>query len=180
MTRLVELGERRVLHPGPLRWLRALGWMLACFVAVVLMYVIGYLITLLVTSAFVPGVHVIPKPTAPPLVEIAASVVGAASVLTGYPALVRLGEGRPASELEWRRALPEIGIGLALGAMLMLGAGLVLWATGWAHYVPATINGGSRAISALHQRILPKSRSKGARFVLLRASMHLEKARRMR
>jgi len=147
MTRLVELGDRRVLHPGPLRWLRALGWMLACALAVVLMYVIGYLITLLITSAFVPGVHIIPKVTAPPLVEIAASVVGAAAVLTGYPALVRLGEGRPASELDWSKALPELGIGLALGASLMLATGLVLWITGWAHYAPSAITGGSRAVS---------------------------------
>ena len=36
----------------------------------------------------------------------------------------------------------------SLGAALMLGAGFVLWVTGWAHYVPSAINGGSRAISA--------------------------------
>lgn len=29
----LEIGRRRVLHPGPLRWLRALGWMLALIIA---------------------------------------------------------------------------------------------------------------------------------------------------
>jgi hypothetical protein len=34
----LEVGRRRVLHPGPLRWLRASGWMLALFIVFMLIY----------------------------------------------------------------------------------------------------------------------------------------------
>ena len=34
----LEVGRERVLHPGPLRWLRAFGWMAALFVIFAIVY----------------------------------------------------------------------------------------------------------------------------------------------
>src|SRR4051794_24255439 len=121
MGRTVELGEARILHPGPLRWLRALAWLLVCGFVVTLAFAIGYAATLFVASPFVDGIQ-LHKMASPPPVRLAANIVGAALVLLVYPLLVQLGEGRSASELAWRKALPELGIGLAIGAAMMLAA----------------------------------------------------------
>ena len=89
----MRLGERRFLHPGPLRWLRATVWMVVFFVLVA------------VASYGVEGVlgdHW-PKSNGP--AQFMANVAGALAALAAYPFLVWLAEGRAADELAPRAAL---------------------------------------------------------------------------
>lgn len=145
MARRVELGDRGVLVPGRLRWLRALGWMLLCLLGTLLAFRIGYRTTLMAAASFVDGVA-LDRMRGPAALQLIANAVGAGLVLLVYLLLVRLGEKRVASELDPRAALPETAIGLAIGAAMMAMAALILWGTGWARYAPATINGASNAI----------------------------------
>jgi hypothetical protein len=103
----VPLGERRVLHPGRRRWLRALAWLVLLF--------------FLTAGAFgVPlqwAVDHLPAGSAP--VQLA-GLVGACVVALGcYALAVRLGEGRAAGELALRPAPAELVIGGLLGLAMM-------------------------------------------------------------
>lgn len=100
-----ELGERRFLHPGPLRWLRALGWavalfFLAAFSSLPLTEILGHLLP--PTGAW----------------KFAASLIGALAALAVYALAVWLAEGRKPSEIALKPLLPELGIGLLIGAAM--------------------------------------------------------------
>ncbi|MDB5440519.1 MAG: putative transrane protein [Caulobacteraceae bacterium] len=94
----IELGSRRVLHPGVLRWLRALGWMSLLFLAILLTE---------------PG---LPKTPGPAMVQAAA--VMALTALAIYTVLVWLGEARRPSELSPLPGLIELPLGLLAGAAM--------------------------------------------------------------
>jgi membrane protease YdiL (CAAX protease family) len=102
----MALGERRVLHPGKLRWLRALGWMVALVFGVALaagptMEAIG---------------HLLPRDNAP--LQFLSHCAGAIIALAAYALLVFLGEARTPRELALRPALPEIAAGLMVGLLM--------------------------------------------------------------
>ncbi|KTF35814.1 membrane protein [Xanthomonas vesicatoria] len=102
----MALGERNVLQPGRLRWLRAIGW------AVLLLVVVA-------TLAPMAGRGVgslLPKDSRP--LQLVASLVGIAVGLAIYVLAVRLAEGRRASELALRPMLPQLTIGLVVGAAM--------------------------------------------------------------
>ncbi|MCC8620100.1 CPBP family intramembrane glutamic endopeptidase [Xanthomonas vesicatoria] len=102
----IALGERNVLQPGRLRWLRAIGW------AVLLLVVVA-------TLAPMAGRGVgslLPKDSGP--LQLVASLVGIAVGLAIYVLAVRLAEGRRASELALRPMLPQLTIGLVVGAAM--------------------------------------------------------------
>ncbi|MFA4937906.1 lysostaphin resistance A-like protein [Brevundimonas sp.] len=101
----VDLGERRFLHPGPLRWLRAVGWAVALFFLVVLVS----LPTIQVLGDFLPN-------TGP--AQLAANVVGAVVGLGFYALAVWLAEGRRPSEIALRPLLPQLLVGLLIGALM--------------------------------------------------------------
>ncbi|MGW6128475.1 CPBP family intramembrane glutamic endopeptidase [Cellulomonas sp. NPDC055163] len=101
-----ELGDRRVLHPGRLRWLRALAWIPAL--------VFGMTLVFGPASDALAGVLPDDAPVA-----FLVSVVGAALALAAYALLVRLGEDRAPSELALRPALPSLAVGLLLGVLMM-------------------------------------------------------------
>ncbi len=118
MTRWVhplQLGERRLLHPGPLRWLRAIGWALGLFFLVALTSM---------TTAEVLG-KALPKTSG--AAQLAAHIVGALVGLGVYAVAVRLAEGRWPSEIAWRPLLPQLGAGLLIGAA-MFGAVMAVMA----------------------------------------------------
>jgi uncharacterized protein len=101
----VELGTRRVLHAGPLRWLRAVGWMFLLFFMVALP---SYGSLAIVTSAL-PDNEV---------VSLSADVLAAVVSLVVYAALVWGGEDRTPSEIAPGRAVIEILVGLAIGLLM--------------------------------------------------------------
>eukprot|EP01035_Chromulina_nebulosa_P040743 gene40744-biopygen27478 len=92
----IDLGERRFLHPGPLRWLRASAWMV---VLVVVTALIGYGVVIFAEKLL--------DPWGGPG-KLVASVIGAAVTLALYAALVRLAEGRKADEIALHAAIPGI------------------------------------------------------------------------
>ena len=120
---MVELGSGGVLEPG--RWLRAraLGWMVALFLAV-------GLITALPAFAFLPVVDRLGdslRPFATALLVIAGVTV---AVVT-YWAMVRQGERRRPAELSTDGLWRELATGLAIGFGLMLAVVGVMGAAGW-------------------------------------------------
>jgi membrane protease YdiL (CAAX protease family) len=102
----LDVGTRRFLHPGQLRWLRSLGW------AVALFFVFGL---------FIAAVQIWPETLIKddgPLRALAT----AGLCLLGYAlyaGLVRLAEGRWPSELALRPAIVELLVGLAVGAAML-------------------------------------------------------------
>lgn len=101
----MALGERRFLHPGPLRWLRALGWAVALFFLVALS-----------SLPLAEGLgHALPQTGA---AQFAASVIGALAALAVYALAVWLAEGRKPSEIALKPLLPELVIGLLIGAAM--------------------------------------------------------------
>lgn len=101
----VALGDRRVLHPGPLRWLRALGWMA----------LIGFLCVLSFGLPYSALDHFLPD-TGP--IEVASNTVCAVIALGVYAALVWFGEARAPSELALRAAMPGLAAGLLIGVLM--------------------------------------------------------------
>ena len=112
-----DLGERRVLHPGKWRPLRALAWML------VLVFAVAVPFGLWTDAAedLLPG---------SPAGTFLAQLVGALVLLAFYAAVVAAGEGRPARELGPRSAFAGLGAGLALGLLMMALVMAVMGATG--------------------------------------------------
>jgi len=103
----LDLGARRVLHPGPLRWLRSLGWGAVLFVLFTLVYALLGLATEPGQMGFSPPLNA--------LLTVGISALG----LALYAVLVRGGEGQWPSELAWKQAAPELLIGLTVGAAMM-------------------------------------------------------------
>jgi membrane protease YdiL (CAAX protease family) len=114
----IELGSRRVLHPGPLRWLRALAWMVGLFI---LIGMAGYTPIVLIEFA---------SPTAEAPIEIVKQAAGALSAIGVYVLMVWLAEGRLPSELAPNTALPGIALGLLIGFLVMATVLAVLVASG--------------------------------------------------
>jgi len=103
----LDLGSRRVLRPGPLRWLRTAGWALALFMSF-----------MLVDAAAVVGSDAVTKHFGEPLGLVYVVVVCLAG-LALYAGLTRLIEGRWPAELDLKRAAPELLIGLVIGAVML-------------------------------------------------------------
>jgi membrane protease YdiL (CAAX protease family) len=114
----LDLGSRRFLHPGPLRWLRALGWGALLFAVFIVVY----------AAASMAGEPAKDADGAPlSLVRVVAlSVLG----LGIYAVAVRLAEGRWPSELGLRQAAPELLIGLVVGAAMLSAVVAALLALG--------------------------------------------------
>jgi membrane protease YdiL (CAAX protease family) len=118
---LMQLGQRRVLHPGRWRWLRALGWL------ALMIFLTAAAFGLPLQAAF----DRLPPENAP--LQLAGLLVAAIAALGCYALAVRLGEGRRASELALRPALSGIGLGAALGLLMMTVLMGVLVVTGAYH-----------------------------------------------
>ena len=114
----MQLGEHRVLHPGRWRWLRALGWLVLLF--------------FLTGVAFgIPAQAAVDRlPPGNEALQFVGLLVAAATALGCYALAVWLGEGRGASELALRPALPGFAAGAALGLVMMASLMGILVATG--------------------------------------------------
>jgi membrane protease YdiL (CAAX protease family) len=114
----VELGSRRILHTGPLRWLRAVAWALALLAAV---FAASEGVEVAATLAVQAGALgeeppvLAGAPLAGPSV-LGVVVAGSLSGLLLYALLVGLGEARAPREIAPLPAVWEIPIGLVMGA----------------------------------------------------------------
>jgi uncharacterized protein len=105
----LEVGRKRFLHPGPLRWLRALGWMVLLFVVFTMVY----------GGAQATGGPL--KGSGHPLKTL--EVLAICCVGFGlYAGAVRLAEGRWPEELNLRQAPVDLAIGLVVGALMLSAA----------------------------------------------------------
>lgn len=117
-THRLDLGERRFLHAGPLRWLRAMGWAVALF----------FLIALTSLSTAEGLGKAWPKTSG--AAQLAANIIAVLVGLGVYALAVWLAEGRKASEIAWRPALPQLGAGLLIGATMFAAVMAVMAAFG--------------------------------------------------
>ncbi|WP_168077728.1 type II CAAX endopeptidase family protein [Caulobacter sp. SSI4214] len=97
----LDIGDRRFLHPGPLRWLRSVGWMVLLF---------------LVFTGIYGGVQFLPKSTPLDALKVLAACVAGFAV---YAGAVRLAEGRWPPELKLSDAPLDLLVGGAVGALIM-------------------------------------------------------------
>ncbi len=145
----IELGDARVLRPGKLRWLRALGWMVALFGGLILCFVLFASLALRAGVVASGGVYTAAK-DAPEGIKFAVIALGALLVLGLYRVAVRYGENRRVSELSLRQLPVELIAGLAIGAVLMAASIALLWAGGWAVITPQPI---ARVLPAIRESI---------------------------
>ena len=100
----IDLGERRVLHPGKWRWARAVGWMVVLVLAVPL--------------AFGPSMEALlralPKD---PADQFIGHALGSLIILGAYALAVWLGENRTPGELSPKAAPLSLLAGLAMGVL---------------------------------------------------------------
>jgi membrane protease YdiL (CAAX protease family) len=103
----LDIGSRRFLHPGPLLWLRSLGWAAVLFVASIVVY------------AVVSRIGEPPKGASGTPLSVFFVAALSALGLALYAGVVRLAEARWPSELGLKQAVPELLIGLAVGAVML-------------------------------------------------------------
>lgn len=106
----LEVGRKRFLHPGPLRWLRALGWMLLLFVLFSIVYAGAQVVA---NPMFKKGGH---------LLEVLEVLAICSAGFGLYAGVVRLAEGRWPEELNLRQMPAELAIGLVIGALMLSAA----------------------------------------------------------
>jgi len=133
---VVTIGSAGVLASGKWRPARALGWLAALCVAIVLIFnVIGRATLLLLTRA--AG---LPLAAAPASFKLVAAILGSIALVATYWAAVRLGEKRNVPELDLRQAPSDLLLGLAIGAALMVAIVGLQWCFGWVVIEPRTVD----------------------------------------
>ncbi|WP_299014618.1 type II CAAX endopeptidase family protein [uncultured Caulobacter sp.] len=106
----LEVGRERVLHPGPLRWLRSFGWMAVLFVIFAIVYA---------------GAQAVGNPLfqgggrALEVLEVTAICLAGLGL---YALIVRLAEGRWPEELSLKPAPLDLVLGLLIGALMLSAA----------------------------------------------------------
>jgi len=118
---MVTIGSAGVLKPGRWRWLRALGWMVALTVTIVLAY----------NGAAQATLQALATDPASPGAKLTAGIAGSIALVVAYWAAVRFGERRHVPELNLRRAPLDLLFGLTVGAAMMVAIVGILWAFGW-------------------------------------------------
>ena len=139
MMHAIELGSRRILQPGPWRWMRALVWA----VIIALMALAGGLlpaVAIFLVAGAVTGIAITDLQSVPGTWQFAAMLAWAIGALATYAGLVRAGEDRRPSELDLRAAPAELALGLAIGGAMMAVAVLILAAGGWVKLTPAPVS----------------------------------------
>ena len=115
---MIELGNRRVLAPGRWQWARALGWMVALFLALG----VAFGLAAYVVQHGIAAVTGLPQSDAkliPGWLKVVGVTVALAAPVGVYLAAVRWGENRRPTEFDLRRFLPEWLAGLGIGGALM-------------------------------------------------------------
>jgi hypothetical protein len=130
MNNGIVLGSRRILQPGRLQWLRAIGWAVLLFALVLapssLSAGIVYAVASVVTGTPIPHLMEEPGP-----IHFTAMVAMSLTALVTYAGLVSWGEQRRPAELALKPALAEVPVGIAIGFAMMSLVVLLGWAAGW-------------------------------------------------
>lgn len=126
----MTIGSAGVLAPGKWRPLRALSWLAILCVAIVLAYNVTAKATLWL-MAYVAGDPPTPTDALPPMLRLAAGIAGSVALVVTYWIAVRLGERRTVPELNVGQGVPDLLVGLAIGAALMAAIVATLWIFGW-------------------------------------------------
>ena len=142
---MVVIGSAGVLAPGKWRWLRALAWLGALCVAIVVVFnaVARATLWLLVE---VSGNAWVSSEAAPDTFKLVAAIAGCIALLAAYFAMVRFGERRSVRELGLRHVPQDLMAGLAIGAAVMAVIVAALWTFGWVTVEPKAIQGASLAL----------------------------------
>lgn len=106
----LEVGRKRFLHPGPLRWLRALGWMTLLVIVFSLVY----------SGAQMVGSPILKRVNG--VLEVLEVLAICCAGFGLYAGAVRLAEGRWPEELDLRRMPVELAVGLVIGAAMLSAA----------------------------------------------------------
>lgn len=115
---MVELGDQRVLAPGPWRWARSIGWMVGLFVTLTAVFVLlGN--PLIRGLAALDGTPATELKFEPGWLKFAGMAIVLGFVVGVYWFAVRWGENRRPTELALRQMLPEWLLGMAVGFGLM-------------------------------------------------------------
>ena len=128
---MVAIGSSGVLAPGKWRWLRALGWMVALCVAIVLAFnaVAKALLWLLA-----------PHHQESSVARLIAAIAGSVAILIVYYAAIRWGERRPVDELELRPAPRELALGMLAGGAAIAAIIAIQWLFGWVAIEPRRVD----------------------------------------
>ena len=128
---MVVIGSSGVLAPGKWRWLRALGWMVALCVAIVLAYnaVAKALLWLLA-----------PHHQDSSVARLIAAIGGSVAILIVYGAAVRWGERRAVDELELRPAARALALGMLAGGAAIATIIAIQWLFGWVTIEPRRVD----------------------------------------
>jgi membrane protease YdiL (CAAX protease family) len=142
---VVAIGSAGLLAPGKGRWLRALGWLAALCVAIVIVFnaVAKAALWLAIRGG---GVELVSMSTAPAAYKLGAALAGLLALLTVYWAAVRFGERRAVPELGLRGAPYELLLGLGLGSALLGAIVGVQWLFGWVTIAPRPVDGVALAL----------------------------------
>ncbi|RYY13524.1 MAG: CPBP family intramembrane metalloprotease [Alphaproteobacteria bacterium] len=146
----IVLGDRRILNPGRLRWLRSLGWMIGLFA--------------LVLVAVGPGMAVVRHilPTGTPQLAFVANIISGVLAVGVYALLVRFGEDRHPDELAIKAAPAQLAAGLGLGAamfgtVMAILMAFELYTIDWLGSAPAWRAGGHAIQAALIEETLVRA-----------------------
>jgi membrane protease YdiL (CAAX protease family) len=146
----VELGNAGVLRPGRLRWLRAIGWMVALFVGLTAIFT-GFTVLGLKPAVEASGATFTTPKEASQGIKMAMILAGLAIVLALYVLAVRRGEKRRPVELSLRQLPVELPAGLLVGGLLMAATLGTLWATGWVAIHPQPVTRWMPAVREMFQ-----------------------------
>jgi membrane protease YdiL (CAAX protease family) len=119
---MVVVGSAGVLAPGKWRWLRALAWLAALCVAVVLTYN-------LVAKGALWALTLRTQPSDAD--RLVAAIAGCVVILVAYGAAVRLGERRTAVELALPPAPRDLVLGMLIGGGAIAAVIGIQWLGGW-------------------------------------------------
>lgn len=148
--RPLDLGQRRFLHPGRLRWLRALLWAVGLFV----------LLALPSYSTAYASLKVLPRGAG--VSQFVAQIAAAVVALVIYVAAVKLAEDRTPAELSLRPMAPEIGAGLIIGGAMFAGVMAIMSVSGLYEIVglglaPAWVAAGKAIQSGIVEELLMRA-----------------------
>ncbi len=134
---MVVIGSAGVLAPGRWRWLRALGWLVALTVAIVVGFNAVARATLLLLGS---------ASDATAGDKLVAAIIGSLAILAIYRLAVGFGERRAVPELGLREAATDLPLGLAVGAAVVAAIVGLLWVFGWVVVEPRTVDGVALAL----------------------------------